>query len=212
MTEYVSSLNRIVFKNDDLIFDLDKMEIKQFDKNDYVISKTDITYYPLEKSLIKRWVRSNELFKKIMKKGMFKLFFGLVQDILLNKKKKYYIIINSQSIQIYNLIRGIFEDFYDELIIKDRQVYRNHAPLRNGLFKIGEINNKEDLVLFHHIYRSENTSLILYNLLEDVPIHKLKLIPACKFLNMKKKSAVIPYNIGEIRNVLISVMLNLGMS
>ena len=198
------------------MLDMDNLCVRKYTREDYVTIVGNIIYHPLSEELITKWEKVNVLLKKIMSKTMYKNLFELVQCLLSGTREKKYIIINSCSLQIYNLIKGIFQDLYDELILTDVdktgtiEIGRQSAPLTRSLFKVGEITSKMELVYYHQSFQTEDMTLILYNhMLHNIDRKHFKLLPECQFIEMKRKAAVIVYNIEEIRDIMISIIINM---
>jgi hypothetical protein len=212
VTEKISNTKKIVFKNGNLLFDIDKKVLRKIRREDYLTSKSTIIYHKLSDSLIQRWENVEYLFKKIMSKCTFDKLVEIIKNFLFSPEKKYYIIINPHSYQIYELLKEIFDGFYDELIIDDMEIIHNEVGYNKKIFNIGEVAHKSNLVLYNQLFKQKKESLILFNTMDnDVKTKTHKILPCAQFLSIKKKPVIITYNIEKIKDIFLSVIINIEM-
>jgi hypothetical protein len=211
VTQKISNTRRIVFKNGNLLFDIDKKVLRKIKRDDYLTSKSTIIYHKLSDNLIQKWENIEYLFKKIMSKCTFDKLVEIIKNFLFSTKK-YYIIINPHSYQIYELLKEIFDGFYDELIIDEREIIHNEVGYNKKIFNVGEVSKKSDLVLYNQLFKQRGESLILFNTMDgDIKTKTHKLLPCVQFLSIKKKPIIITYNIEKIKDIFLSVIINIEL-
>lgn len=207
------NLKEFIYFDNGYVYDIVKNNIRKILRSDYQVKTNDIKYIDSIEEIKTNYKKVRNVLKKIISEGTIDHLYDLIKCIILNTGYKKYIILNSESRQLFDLIVNILDGFYD-IVTHNKYGTRNVIKAEyKSAFIIGKINKKSDLIRLNNIYLNGNRTVVGYNMMtnditktrKDLDIH-----PDTKVYKMKKDKVQISLNTDYIKNVLISVIVVLA--